>query len=619
MKTAVRSLLAVLLLAAVATAQSPPAAKPSLDESLKSLADGVATAIKDHQALYLRTKTPETASKLPAILWHVGDFMTQGGDLTADFTATYELGGQRDATKLQAVADQADATRPKAEALGTKTAETAAAARDLAARIREAAKGGAVTVKSPDAATLPSRESEPGLLLGLALDALAATPQNAAQAAAAMDELAARLDLLSDLDRWTAINCQWLSLANAWTKTEGLAARTLCYSIQARGSEFAALQSRVEDALSTTEAEKAAWAWTVARAADPKSADAARPDKLIADLPEMRTLIADLRQKDVTLDRELAALCHERKLSVALPRRAKEYMPLVARLEYAQREAAILARLAAAKPGDLLVDDVAARPLSQTARAALAAIAAKLDPKAAAAIAPVLKQMLARDYLVSYADLCLYQAAVMDTAPALAGRLNRWAALAPEPTVRGLMDMLHPMHGVISTAERADNAYDPRILKWSAECTGKTPMDRFVEARDLVNAFYKEHGYNQDQPVYTTRDALDSGLVDCIAASRLHGSVAASAGLEGIVPVRLWRQKTGHSFLGLRTAEGLMLLDPLTRDAARKYPVGGSGVMTIETGAMSFGSYVVDDVVIFAGDRRLHLDLPYLADPPPGK
>jgi len=615
MKAVAPAMIVVLLLSTAVGAQTAPAAAASsVDEDLKSLADAVGAALKEHREFYLRVKTTEQAAKIPAMLWHVGDYISQGGDLTADFAVTFELGANRDAAKLQAVADKADAAAIKTTELGRKAAAAATGARTMAATIRKAAQAGALVSAKPDAAPLPSRESEPGLLLGLAADALAAEPAQAARALAALDELAAQLDRLTDLDRWATLNGRWLSQLNAWSKTEGLAARTLCYSIQARGSEMAILQSRVEDLFSATDAEKAAWVWTLARAVDAKAAEAARPANLAAAVDGLRRAIAEARSKEVALAREIDVLCHQRKTAEATGRRVKEYLPLAAGLEFLQREEAILSRLAAAKPGDTMVDEAATQSLSLTSRAALAALASKVKPKTAEKLRPLFTDLLKREYLSSYADLCLYQSAVMDTTGALAARLDAWASLHATLSVRGLADLLHPMHGVVSTGLRGDNAYDPRIMAWAAKCDGPTPMDRFTQARDLVNAFYREHGYNQDQPVNTLRDALDSGLVDCIAASHLHGSVAASAGVTGIVPVRLWREKTGHSFLGLRTATGLMMLDPLNRAPAVKYPEAAQGALTIETAVMSFGSYMTDDVVIIAGNKHLSLDVPYLKD-----
>jgi hypothetical protein len=610
MKAVAPAMIVVLLLSAAGAAQTSATA----NEGLKSLADSVGAALKEHREFYLRIKTTEQAAKLPAMLWHVGDYISQGGDLTADFAVTFELGANRNAAKLQAVADKADAAAIKTTELGQRATAAATAAKAMAATIRKATQAGPLTPIQPDAAPLPSRETEPGLLLGLAADALAAQTPDAARAVAALDELAAQLDRLADLDRWAALNGQWLSQLNAWSKTEGLSPRTLCYSIQARGSEMAILQSRVEDLFSATDAEKVAWAWTLARAVDAKTADAARPVNLAASVDGLRKAIADARSKEVALAREIDVLCHQRKTAEATGRRVKEYLPLAAGLEFFQREEAILARLAAAKPGDALADEATARPLSLTSRAALASVAAKVKPKTAERLRPVLADLLKREYLSSYIDLCLYQSAVMDTTAALAARLDAYVALHATLSGSGLADLLHPMHGVVSTGLRGDNAYDSRIMAWAAKCDGSTPMERFTQARDLVNAFYREHGYNQDQPVNTLRDALDSGLVDCIAASHLHGSVAASAGVTGIVPVRLWREKTGHSFLGLRTVTGLMMLDPLNRAPAIKYPEAAQGALTIETAVMSFGSYMTDDVVILKGNQHLSLNVPYLKD-----
>lgn len=613
-----RLLLITLLLTLLSTAvpvcgDEPKSPDNPLQPLMADLMRVVPEIVSEHRALYLgEGKTPEQASQIPAILWHMGDAMTRGGDLTKTFEPAFALGQQRDAAKLEALAKRVAELRPESEALARKTHEMAAR---VAARAAEELEPIVLLSDGqPNDAWLAAQVSEPGWLLARAVDALGPGAKDTRRARACLAELAGRLEHLADLDRWLALNCTWLEETQRWTKTEGVAPRTLCYSIQCRYNEAATIQSRVEDVLFVTQAEKAVWPWVVARAVDLKTSDAAKPKELIDSLPAMRQEIETLRAAEVALDREVAALCHERKIKESYARRLKEYMPLVVKLESLRREAAIAAWVAAAPPKRTVCDETpyAAR-LSPAARAALADVTRQLDDRARAAVRPLLAEMIRSDYLGSYADLSFYQAAVMDTAAPLATRLSRWATLQKKPMVRGLVDMLHPSPGVMSTAQRGDNAYDPRLMAWAATCQGKTAMARFTEARDRVNAFYRQHGYNQDKPVCTVRDALDSGLVDCIAASRLHGAVAVAAGVEGVVPVRLWRDRTGHSFLGLRTGMGLMLLDPLNRAAPQKYPIGGSGVVTIESGVPSFGSYVVDDVRIIATGVRLHRDVPYLS------
>ena len=388
--------------------------------------------------------------------------------------------------------------------------------------------------------------------------------------------------------------------------------RSLCYSIQARLNEVASIQSRVEDILFATPAEKALWAWTTRCEAGGSPHDVAISPELVKALPGLTEEVAGLRKDEVALDRRLAAMVHERKMSEATALRMREYVPMVSRLEYAQREAALLEWAMSAQPGGLLASDGQVSSLSLTARSALARVVAALGPDVRKTIKPVLADMLSRPYLASYADLCLYQSAMMSTEKPLALRISRWLGLNRSPDPRGLMEIMHPMPGVMSTAERSDNAYQPQILEWADKCRGKDAMARFTQAHALTNEFYRKAGYNNDKPVYTMRDILENQLVDCIAASRICGAVAASAGVSGIVPVRYWRDKAGHSIIGIRTDKGILIMDPLAGPETRPFPGGYPNVMTVETGAPTFGTYVTDAVEIVGKAKVLRMEIPYL-------
>ena len=76
--------------------------------------------------------------------------------------------------------------------------------------------------------------------------------------------------------------------------------------------------------------------------------------------------------------------------------------------------------------------------------------------------------------------------------------------------------------------------------------------------------------------------------------------------------MRYWNKGSGHTIIGLRTAEGIVVMDPLGAADTRPYPGGYPNVITVETGAPSFGSYVVDDIEIVAPGRRLRRDILYL-------
>lgn len=565
----------------------------------------------DHRRMYLGKKKIEQAAATPAMVWHIGEAAAFGDDLTRKFYPAYELGAKRDAATLEALATMADQLQPQAEALVKQAAAAAETARKLAARVAALKPADVPAWDSPRPAE-PNVPSDADVLLDLASAALAGTSPDPNRAAACLLELAGRLGHMADLDRWLALNCRFFHEDNVWAKEPGMAPRTLCYSLQVRVNEVGTIQSRIEDMLVATPAERELWAcvtspWT---SAGPRAA--ALREETVKGLPAMREQIAAWRKEEVEIDRRAAALSHERKISESRAIRTKELIPVMVRLEYAQREASLVEWGGSARAGGLLVTEEQAGPLSLTARAGLAKIVAVFDPAARKSLAPVLADILRRPYLASVADVCLYQSAVLATEPFLAQRINRWLAITPAPDVRGLMDILHPTPGVMTAGERSDNAYQPKIMEWAARCRGKDATARFEQAHALTNEFYKACGYNLDKPVYGLRDVLESRLVDCIAASRIQGAVAAAAGVTGIVPVRLWRAQGGHSIIGLRTAKGIVIMDPLTGPTKWTFPGGYTGGMTVETGAPTLGTYVTDAVEIIGKSKVLRRQLPYM-------
>lgn len=577
-------------------------------ETTSAAAPDFAALLRAHREFYLRNKSPERAARAPAMLWHLGSPLTEGGDLAADYHDTLALGQRRDDARLRALAEQAAAAAPRAGALR----EGALSAMRVALALAERARAGKLTAEA--LGPLPEADSELGWHLRSAADALGGTPPDVPRAAMALDAAAAACARLADIDRWTELNLRWLVAGEEWLRAEGTAPRTLAYSIQARGIELASLQSRVEDFLWVTDAERVMLSWELARYSGGRPETALPPNTHDA-LKGLRETVAELRRRDLNLSRELSTLMHARKLEEAQRRTMQDYLPLAAGLEYLAREKALLERATGPTAPQRLADLPGARLLSPAARAALAALERALDPALAARLAPVWESLLRGEYGGAYADLCLYQAAIMETTGSLAQRLRRWAGLERNLTPQGLMEILHPMPGVVSALARPDNAYDPRLFEWAEECNAPTPLQRFAQARDRVNDFYRKHGYNEDQPVTSVRDALDNGLVDCLAACRMHGAVGAAAGVTGIVPVRLWRDRTGHSLVALRTGGELWFLDPLDRKAPTKNPPLGPDAITVEFYAPSFGSHVAEELVILRGNRRLRLDIPYRARP----
>ncbi|HUT59489.1 MAG TPA: hypothetical protein VNA25_16690 [Phycisphaerae bacterium] len=605
----------VLLVLACAACGQPTSAAAGKGQSaeLGALAATVGQVVRAHRQFYLGSKSPARAAAMPAVIWHWGEGMSPGGDLTAKFEPAYQLGFNRDAAKFRAMAAAAEALRPKAEALSKQAAAAAEAARRVAAVLTDPKPGALAGVDLPVAAEA-NAPSDLDVLLSLAVAALRAGPPAPARAAACLLEVAGRLDHLADLDRWQVLNCRWVCEDHDWAAQPGLAPRSLCYSIQLRYNDVAAIQSRVEDILLATPAEQAVWRCVVA-SGDEGGAATTMPADLLVTLPKARRTLAALCREEMVIDKQAAALAHARRLAQARTMRIKKYLPVVAKLEYLQRELALAEWGMQMRAATLVVDDQPARSLSLTARAALARLAESLSPAARRKLKPVLAEMLSRPYMASYADLCLYQAAVMSTEAGLAARISRWLDITTRPDTRGLMEIMHATPGAMTAGQRSDNSYQPQILAWAAECHGKDRLTRFRQAHGLAHQFARACGYNLDKPVHTMREVLEDRLVDCIAACRIHGSVAAAAGVEGIVPVRYWRRSSGHSVIGLRTADGVLIVDPLGGWSPRRFGQRIDGVVTVETGAPTFCAYVTDAMHIVASGKTLRRTLPYLVPP----
>lgn len=580
------------------------------------LVEAVQAAVEGHRTLYLgKGKTAEQALRRPAMLWHAGNAYTLGGDLTGHFTGIHLLKPRSPKAELDAFAGRAAKVRAMASALRDRpTAMAIYQCRGLIAALDTAP--GSLDV-GPAIRLLGGldQKTEPGYLAARAMEALVDGPaRDPAAARTWLIELLGRFEALADLDRWLELDCQWLEQTCLWMQSGDLTPQTLSESAAARYDEIATIQSRVEDVLLLTNVERSVWPWVVARSGGPAAAAAARPMRLATVREALTETLDRLRAEAEALDRGVAQLLHARREEEGLLIHAQQYRPLVARLELIQREVALADWACDERPSEPLVDNVAARRLSLVARAGLDLLSARLEPAARRALPPLLTQMLAREYLASYLDLCLYQATVVDVMPRLATRLNRWVALQGEQlTVRGLIDILHPVPGQISASVRADNAYEPRLMKWAAACSQGSPIERLGQARDRVHAFYQQCGYNADEPVYSLRDALDSGLVDCQIACWMTAAVATAAGVEGLVPVRLWRADgSGHTLIGLRQGETLMVFDPLTSEAPHAYPAADPDFLTVETAGPSLGLHVVTEVQVLPHGKRLTREVPYL-------
>ncbi len=569
-------------------------------DEMRVIGAQTAEVVAGHRKLFMGSKTSEQALKMPATLWHIGAPFTVGGDLTAHFVVGLDLQFRRDAAKLADLADFADELRPRVATLRQQTEQVAEKVRRLAER---------VTRLPPDATAQPPTvdpvqfATEPELLTAFASATLANQP---ALAAGALAELAGRLEHLADLDRWLELNVRWLRETEAWTREPGMAPRSLCYDIAARIHEAAYLQSRVEDVLFLSEAERVRWLALLS--SGPAGVGAAPP---LADPKTREALsrrVAELRAAETNADRRIAPLQHQRQFAEVERLRRAEYLPIVAELEYLQRELALLEGGQTPTP----IPDAARQRLSLTARAALDRLHGRLPEPARPRFATAIRQLLERSYGPAYADLFLYQAAVLAVEPGLAQRIVRWLEIEQRPGAIGLMEIFHSTPGAMGSALRADNAYLPRIFEWASVCRARDRTARFLEARRQTHDFYRAAGYNHDKPVSSLRDAIENNLVDCLAGCHIHGAIAAAAGVTGIVPVRYWKEDLGHSLVGLRETGGVWVYDPLGDEKARPFPGGYPNVLTVETAAVSFGAHVVEEIEIVSTGRLLRRVMPHL-------
>lgn len=588
---------------------------PTAVAGLQQFPEVIRSITDAHAQLYIgQGKTSEQAARYPAMLWYMGSACSAGKDLTQSFEIARDLDLKRLREQLPVLIDHGTAVGLRADALRD---EAIARGVDLCNQM-------AASLDSGTAGSLPAwtseqlgrldQKTEPGFLAARLIESLRGPDRDVAMARAWLAELAGRLEALADLDRWLSLNSRWIVENCQWMRHHSVTVVTLTGALQARQVEISIIQSRVEDLLSLTEVERGVWPWMVARYVGPQAAEAVRPVELADVHGELRRTISTLRSEELNLDRRIASMAHAKRAEEVLSVRMREYLPLVSRLEYIQREVAMAAWACETRPIQPLVSLQVACRLSPVSRASLARLSTALSARTRAAVGPLMTDMLGQDYLASYLDLCLYQAAVVETTPQLAVRLNRWVELTAQPSVRGLMDMLHPSPGHMVLMLRADNAYDPRLMKWAQACASGTPMDRFVMAHRMVNAFYRQCGYNNGEPIYTMRDVLSSGLVDCQAGTWMIGAVAAAAGVEGLVPVRMWRRTEGrHVVIGLRDGDRIVALDSLTRDGPKTYPDIEPDLVTLETAVPSLGCYALDEIRIVPTGDRLQRTVPYLA------
>jgi len=151
--------------------------------------------------------------------------------------------------------------------------------------------------------------------------------------------------------------------------------------------------------------------------------------------------------------------------------------------------------------------------------------------------------------------------------------LERFERSNPAPALPGLMDVLCYRSSVTECVEPGDR-YDERLMSTSARLPG---TDRAVFQRAHLLTRKVLNGWSGYQGgVWTLREGLDRGRLDCVRGSDLIGALYRNAGRSGFHLVRITCGSAAHTVCGIRAPGGagpVVLLDALTDDpAGRTWP-----------------------------------------------
>lgn len=162
-------------------------------------------------------------------------------------------------------------------------------------------------------------------------------------------------------------------------------------------------------------------------------------------------------------------------------------------------------------------------------------------------------QAASSPYERSYLANILFRASQADALGPLGVVLWRFSQDNPQATVADLMDVMFHRGGAGSSGLDWADRFDERLMQQAGQMQG-TAEQVLRHAHSLTNGLFG--GWqNYAGKVFTLRQALDTGKLDCIRGSDMIGSLFRNAGHAGYYAVRVSCATDGHSLAAAEIAD----------------------------------------------------------------
>lgn len=232
----------------------------------------------------------------------------------------------------------------------------------------------------------------------------------------------------------------------------------------------------------------------------------------------------------------------------------------------------------------------------------------------------------------SYLANMLFRASRAGTIDEVSVALRRFDRSGAEATIADLMDVIFYRAGTWDSARRWSDRYDGRLMRSAGGLAG---TDEQVLRGAHATAWRLVGGpANYQGGVWTLKEALDTGKLDCVRAADMIGGLFRNAGRAGYYAVRLTGGLAAHTVaaadVGGAGEPVIALADSLRAPArretwpaayfrARAWPEGYPGVrgplFAAELTARGLDSYVFAEGYVIMGTHaglRMRAALPYL-------
>lgn len=188
-----------------------------------------------------------------------------------------------------------------------------------------------------------------------------------------------------------------------------------------------------------------------------------------------------------------------------------------------------------------------ARTLPPNLRADFARILSGLD----GANQECLASAIHTPYELSFLAAALHKAAAGDRVDMLLTVLRRYATLHPEPRLQDMMEVIHDRAGGWFCGLEWGDRYQAPLMQvpddWPSD-----PMDAIWRA----HAWVRKQTRDTEGFVFTLREALETGALDCIRTTDAMGALYRNSGHPGFHMIRLSRGGSGHTIAALRDKNG---------------------------------------------------------------